>query len=171
MTRTLVRVFSLALLLVPFAVVAQMNSAADPLFQSRLLNSLHEGNLQEIAAGRLAITRGATPAIRQFGAELVQDHSTADGELVILAANLNVVLPAAAAPQDGLDALSNLSGRAFDRAFAKMMLDDHDKALALVRSAQPNVKNGQLSAYLEKLLPVLERHRATANTLNQAFQS
>ena len=45
-----------------------MNSAADPLFQSRLLNSLHEGNLQEIAAGRLAITRGTTPAIRQFGA-------------------------------------------------------------------------------------------------------
>ena len=52
-----------------------------------------------------------------------------------------------------------------------MMLDDHDKALALVRSALPNVKDALLSAYLEKLLPVLETHRATAYTLNQAFQS
>jgi putative membrane protein len=171
MTGTLLRGLSLAVLLVPFAVVAQTPASRDPLFQSRLLNSLHEGNLMEIAAGQMAITRGSTPAIRQFGAELVKDHSAADAELVALAATLSVVLPSAAAPQDGLDELGNLSGRAFDRAFAKMMLDDHDKALALVRSAQPNVKNGQLLVYLEKLLPVLEKHRATANTLNQAFQS
>jgi len=171
MQAILQRVFSLSLLLLPLAVPAQTQSATDPLFQSRLLNSLHEGNLMEIAAGRMAIARGSTPAVRQFGEELVKDHGTADAELVALAAKLNVVLPSAAAPQNGLDELGNLTGRAFDRAFAKMMLDDHDKALALVRSAQPNVKNGQLSAYLEKLLPVLERHRATANTLNQAFSS
>jgi putative membrane protein len=165
------RVFSLGVLLVPFAVLAQANASADTPSPSRLLNSLHEGNLMEIAAGRLALTRGTTPAVRQFGMELVQDHSTADTELVALAAKLNVVLPSASAPQDALDELRQLTGRAFDRAFVKTMLDDHDKALALVRSAQPSVKNAQLSAYLEKLLPVLEKHRTTAMTLNQAFQS
>ena len=165
------RVVSFALLLLPFAVLAQTGARPDPLFQSRLLNSLHEGNLMEIAAGRMAITRGSTPAIRQFGEELVKDHSTADGELVTLAAKLNVVLPSAAAPEDGLDELGRLTGRAFDRAFVKMMVDDHDKALAMVRDAQPRVKNGQLSVYLEKLLPVLEKHRSTAVALNQGFQS
>ena len=164
------RIVSLALWLLPLAALAQMD-ATDPLFQSRLLNSLHEANLMEIAAGRMAITRGSTATVRQFGAELVKDHSTADGELVALAAKLNVVMPSASAPQDGLDELGTFTGRAFDRAFVKMMLDDHDKALALVRGAQPSVKNGQLSAYLEKLLPVLEKHRSTANTLNQAYQS
>lgn len=156
------RGLSLALVLVPLTVVSQTNSAGDPLFQSRLLNALHEANLQEIAAGRMAMTQGANPAVRQLGSDLVKDHSTADGELVALGAALNVVLPSAAAPQDGLDALGYLSGAAFDWAFAKMVVEDHDKALGLVRSAQPSVKNRQLSAYLEKLLPVLERHRATA---------
>jgi putative membrane protein len=171
MNSLLRRISCLAVLLVPLAALSQTAANTDPLFQSRLLNSLHEGNLTEIAAGRLAITRGSTPAVRQFGAELVKDHSTADGELVALAAKLNVVLPSASAPQDGLDELGNLTGRAFDRAFVKMMLDDHDKAVALVQGAQPSVKNGQLLEYLEKLLPVLERHRSTAMALNQAFQS
>lgn len=163
-------VFSVALLLAPVAVVAQTDSSTDPLFQSRLLNSLHEGNRMEIAAGHLAGTRGATPAVRQFAANLVKDHSTADTELVTLAAKLNVVLPAASAPQYGLEELGQLTGRAFDKAFVMMMVEDHDKALALVRGAQPRVKNGSLSAYLGKVLTVLEKHRATAMALNQGFQ-
>ena len=164
-------VFSLALLLAPLAVLAQTDSSKDSLFQSRLLNSLHEANLTEMAAGRMAVTRGATPAVRQFGAELVKDHTTADSELVALAAKLNVVLPAASPPPDGLDELAQLTGRAFDKAFVKMMLDDHDKALALIRASLPTVKDGQLSVYLEKMVRILETHRATAMRLNQGFQS
>jgi hypothetical protein len=33
------------------------------------------------------------------------------------------------------------------------------------------VKNGQLTAYLEKLAAVIERHRTTTMALNQGFQS
>jgi len=171
MTSALQQILSVALVLGPLAGAGQTGSATDPLFQSRLLNKLHDVNLMQIAAGRMVMTQGATPAVRQFGSELVKDHTTADSELVALAAALNAVLPSAAAPQDGLDALGYLSGAAFDRAFVKMTLNDQDKALTLVRSAQPSVKNGQLSAYLEKLLPVLERHRATALALHQGFQS
>jgi putative membrane protein len=171
MNSRLLRGVSLAFLLLPLAVVAQTDSATDPVFESRLLNTLHQANLMEIAAGRMAITRGTTPAIRQYGANLVKDHTMADSELVALAAKLSVVMPAASPPQDGLDTLGNFNGTAFDRAFVKMMLDDHDKALAMVRDAEPRVKNGQLSAYLEKLVPVLEEHRNTAMTLNQGFQS
>jgi putative membrane protein len=171
MTSSLHRVLSVALVLGPLAVLGQTGSATDPLAQSRLLNKLHDVNLMEIAAGRMAMTQGAAPAVRQLGSDLVKDYTTADSELVALAATLNVVLPSAAAPQDGLDALGYLNGAAFDRAFVKMTLDDHDRALTLVRNAQPTVKNGQLTAYLEKLAAVIERHRTTTMALNQGFQS
>lgn len=164
-------VFSVALLLAPVTVFAQTDATTDSAQQSRLLNSLHEANLMEIAAGRMAITRGATSGVRQFGADLVKDHSAADGELVVLAAKLSVVLPAASTAPAGLDELGELAGRAFDKAFVRMMVEDHEKAVARVGGALPTVKNGQLSAYLQKLLPILEQHRATATALNQGLQS
>jgi putative membrane protein len=163
------RLLALALVLVPFTVAAQADSATEMTFEGQLLNILHEANLMEIAAGRLAVARGKSAAVRQFGAELVRDHSAADDQVVVLATRMNVILPSAGAPEgDGLKQLAILSGDAFDRAFIKMMLDDHTKAISVVRSAEPRVSNMQLAAFLKKLLPTLESHRDTAIALGKA---
>jgi len=141
-------------------------------FEGQLLNTLHEANLMEIAAGRLALTRGTSAAIKQYGAELVRDHSLADDQVAALAAKMNVPLPSTAAPEDdGLKQLSALSGPAFDRAFLKMMVDDHSKAISLVRSAQPRVSSAPLTALLSKLLPTLETHLDRALALSRAVAS
>jgi len=163
---------SLALLLAPLSVMAQANSATEMTFEGQLLNTLHEANLMEIAAGRLALTRGTTAAIQQYGAQLVADHSLADDQVAAMAAKANVILPSTAAAQDdGLKQLGILTGEAFDHAFIKMMVADHDKAISLVQNAQPRVSSPQLTAFLRQLLPTLEKHRDAAIALSKALRS
>jgi len=166
------RLSSLALLLVPFSVLAQADSATEMTFEGGVLNTVHEINLHLIAAGRLATARGSSVAIQQFGAELVADHGLADEQVVALAARTNVILPSTAAPQgDSLQQLSILSGEAFDRAFLKMMVEDNDKAIAMVQAAQPRVSSAPLTAFLRKLLPTLQKHRDTAMALSKGLRA
>jgi putative membrane protein len=156
-----------ALSLSSLPAAAQTDSATEMTLEGQVLNNLHEANLMEIAAGRLAVTHGGSAAVRQFGMDLVKDHTTADEQVAAMASSMNVILPSTAAPDESLKSLAGLDGKAFDKAFLKMMVEDHDKAISLVQNAQLRVSNVQLSAFLKKLLPILQSHRATAIALTK----
>jgi putative membrane protein len=128
---------------------------------SEILNKLHAANAMEISAGKLAKKRGTTAAIRQFGQQLIEDHTRADKQVVALAKALNVNL-AKPAGDRAIDNLANLHGRDFDSNFSQMMVTDHDDAIQFVRSSLERVDNADVSALLKQLLPTLESHRTTA---------
>ena len=166
------RLFSLVLLVAPLCILAEPGAGADDLtFDGQLLVTLHGANLMEIAAGKLAIARSTSPAIQQFGAELVKDHSAADEQLLTLAAKRNVTIPAVAPSDPTLKYISGLTADAFDRAFIQMMLDDHIKAIELVQSAQARISNVAVSEFLKQLLPTLQNHRDTAVAVSRALRA
>jgi putative membrane protein len=157
---------SVGILSLPSLVVAQPEGTPDNTFGGQVLLSLHGANVMEIAAGQLALTHSSSSAVKQFGAELVKDHSLADETVVALAARRNIPLP----PQkedEGIKRLSGLRDEPFDAAFIQMMVDDHVKAIAMVQSAQKRIAEPQLAAFLKMLLPTLERHRDTAMSLKR----
>ncbi len=160
------RLLSVALVVVPLSVMAQSDATTENTFGGQLLVTLHEANLMEIAAGELALTHSSSAAVKQFGADLVKDHSGAEDQVVALAAKRNVTLPPAK-EDEGVKRLAGLKGDAFDAAFTRMMVDDHMKAIALVRSAQKRVAEPELAAFLKKVLPTLEKHRDTAMALSK----
>ena len=166
------RLFSLVLLVAPLCILAEPGAGADDLtFDGQLLVTLHGANLMEIAAGKLAIARSTSPAVQQFGAELVKDHSAADEQLLTLAAKRNVTIPAVAPSDPTLKYISGLTADAFDRAFIQMMLDDHIKAIELVQSAQARISNVAVSEFLKQLLPTLQNHRDTAVAVSRALRA
>jgi len=172
MYRTTLRLFSLFLLLLPIAVMAEPGEGADALtFEGQLLLTLHGANTMEIAAGQLAVTKATSEALRQFGAELVKDHTAADAQVLALIAKRNVSLPSKAPSDPTLRYVSDLTGEAFDRAFIQMMLDDHIKAIEMVQSAQKRIANPEMSALLKELLPTLQSHRDTAVTLSKGMRA
>jgi putative membrane protein len=172
MYNTSLRLFSLVLLGTPLCVLGAPSAGADDLtFEGQVLVTLHGANMMEIAAGKLAVAKGSSPAIQQFGAELVKDHSAADEQVLALAAQRNVPMPAAPASDPNLGYVSGLSGEAFDRAFIQMMLDDHIKAIEMVQSAQKRIANAPVAAFLKTLLPTLESHRDTAVALSRALRA
>jgi putative membrane protein len=155
------------LLVLSFPVVAQPAAGADDLtFEGQLLLTLHGVNTMEIAAGQLAVARGNSVAIRQFGAQLVKDHRAADEQVLALALQRNVKIPVDVA-DDGLVSLTTRTGDAFDNAFLLMMLDGHIKTIATVKGAQARINNAAMKAFLQTLVPTLESHRDTAAALSK----
>src|SRR5436190_3477285 len=61
--------------------------------EQTFLKEAAQGGLSEVQMGRVAAQKGQSQEVRQLGQKLVQDHSKANQELKLLAAQKNVTLP------------------------------------------------------------------------------
>jgi putative membrane protein len=132
---------------------------------AEVLGKLHHSNQMEISAGKLAQERGQSKDVKSFGKTLVTDHSAADRKVMALAKEQKIDLAPGGAPMPGMDKLKTLSGAEFDRMFASEMLKDHEKDVAEAKSARDSTNDAKLKALLAGVVPVLEKHRDTAQKL------
>lgn len=125
------------------------------------------GGMKEVELGRLAAERGASDAVKQFGQRMVDDHSRANSELMQLVASKGVTPPVAldAKHQAAVAKMSRLSGAAFDRAYAKEMVKDHNKTIALFQREAMRGADADLKAFAQKTLPALQEHLSMARAL------
>lgn len=86
------------------------------------------GGMAEVELGRMAMERGASAEVKQFGDMMVKDHSTAGDELKQVAMQHSIPMPAGLDQkhQDLKTTLSNLRGAEFDREYMKAMVDGHE---------------------------------------------
>src|ERR1700733_5389427 len=91
-----------------------------------------QGGMAEVKLGQLAQEKGSNDAVKSFGKRMVDDHSKAGDKLKDAAATENISLPdgIAATDQATYDRLLKLNGAAFDRAYAKDMVKDHETDVA-----------------------------------------
>ncbi len=147
--------------------------AATDQYAAEVLGTLHQDNQNEIQMGKLAQDKGQSSAVKEFGAMLVRDHSEADQKVTAYAASKNIPLERSEAVQKEAeegrkmaDQLGTVEGAAFDRTFAAMMVQDHQKAVDLVTTARGKVTDPELKALLGELNPVLKRHLNAAKKLS-----
>jgi putative membrane protein len=135
----------------------------------RFVTEAAMGGMAEVELGRLAAERGASDAVKQFGQRMVDDHSSANTELMQLATAKGITLATTldAKHQAMVKKMSGLSGAAFDRAYAKEMVKDHNKAVALFQSAAQRGADTDLKAFAQKTLPTLQEHLRMARALPQ----
>ena len=118
-----------------------------------------EGNLFEVKAGELAVSKGASDGVRKFGSMLAKDHADAGTKSIAAAKALGVEVPKAPSKtqQGMLEAMGRLEGDKFDEQFIKSMMDDHLRDVARYDS---QAKMGQDAAakYAAATLPVLREH-------------
>jgi putative membrane protein len=143
----------------------------------QVLAELHDTNQIEIQAGRLAESNGATAAVRGYGQMLVSDHGKNDRQLlgflrehgqslVDIKPTNEATNPDAHKAKDTIAKLGRLAGADFDREFLRIMIMDHDKAIAKVDADIATVTNPQLVSLLEQTKPVLVKHRDRARELS-----
>lgn len=130
------------------------------------LRKAMQGDNSEVALGRIAQQKGASSGIRDFGRMLAEDHAKAKVEVVPVAKAHGVAATEAMAPEARAERrkLQGLSGSAFDREFARYMVEDHKKDIA---DFEKQAKQGDAAtkALAEKTLPVLHKHLETAEKL------
>lgn len=142
-------------------------SAADREFITRAA----QGNSMEVAAGKLAVQRALDPAVKEFGQQLVTDHSANNDTLKTLAGSKQMNLPDTDS-QEGhtkLGKLEGLNGTEFDKAFSQMMVKDHTADISeFQKEAKKKDADADVKAYAEQTLPTLRHHLTLANRLSAA---
>lgn len=131
----------------------------------KVLSKLHHSNQMEIAAGKLALEKGQSKDVKSFGKTLVNDHSAADKKVMALAKEEKIDMPESVPMPDKMDTLRAASVAEFDRVFVADMLDDHKKDVAEAKEARDATKDTKLKSLLAATIPVLEKHRDTAQKL------
>jgi putative membrane protein len=61
--------------------------------------------------------------------------------------------------------MAKLSGKEFDRTYAKMMVDDHKKAVALFKEQAEKGEDAEVRQAAATTLPTLEEHLQMAEKL------
>jgi len=137
---------------------------------SMFVRKAAEGGMAEVKLGQLAKDRGSNKAVKDFGDRMVRDHSKANDELNNVASNK------AATSRDSMNAsnkalydrLSRLSGDAFDKAYMRAMIEDHQEDVSEFRRESQSAKDPDVRQFASKTLPTLEEHlRIAQNTSSQ----
>jgi putative membrane protein len=117
----------------------------------------------EVDLGELAQQKASNDAVRQFAQRMIADHGKAGQELAQLAASKGIELTTqpSRADQREKDQLARQAGPAFDRAYVKMMIKDHEQDVAAFRKMSRQAKDPDLKEWAAKTLPVVEDHLKT----------
>jgi putative membrane protein len=151
-----------------YGLTAQNDKSKDSDFATEAAN----GGLLEVKLGELAKSKGQSQDIRNLGTHMVTDHSKANEELKTLAAGRRMTLPTSLdkACQKKYDELSKKSGADFDKAYAKMMVEDHEKDVAKFKKEAEKGDDPEFKAWAAKTLPTLEHHLAMSREAHQKIK-
>lgn len=118
------------------------------------------GGMAEVQLGQLAASKGTSQQVKDFGQKMVDDHSKANDELKSIAARESVDLPSNLTAKDQalMNRLSGLSGQAFDRAYMKAMVKDHEDDIAEFQKEANHGSDNKLKGFAGKTLPTLQEH-------------
>jgi len=125
------------------------------------------GNSAEVGAGGLASSSGEDQMIKDFGQQMVTDHTTAQTELKSLGADLGVGTPDSvdANHKAIMDTLMTLSGRAFDSIYIMSQIADHQNVIDQFEEEVSSGNKKEVINYANKYLPKLQMHLQMADSI------
>jgi putative membrane protein len=135
--------------------------------EQQFVTKASQSDRAEVELANLALQKSNNPDVKQFAQRMVDDHSKNQQQVDSLASQLSITAPGSipAEAQHEKDRLSNMSGDQFDRAYARMMVQDHRKDVNEFKQEQQSAQNSQLRQYVDQTLPVLEQHLQMAEQL------
>jgi putative membrane protein len=140
--------------------------AASPTREATFLQEAVHTESIEAQIGQLAVQKSSSAGVKKLGQMLIADHANSGQEATRLANTMQVSLTVN--PADDQEAtyrsLSALSGTSFDNAFINAVIKSNQAAIAKYE-AQAESGDGEVSAYADKTLPLLEKHLQMARML------
>jgi putative membrane protein len=136
---------------------------------SQFAKKTAQGGMAEVKLGQLAKEKGTSDSVKKFGQRMVEDHTKAGDELKRAAAQENIALPEDVSAKDKAtySSLSKLSGAAFDRAYARDMVKDHEEDVADFNKEAIGGKSAAIKNFATQTLPTLQDHLKEAKEMRQ----
>ncbi len=130
------------------------------------------GGMMEVQLGQLAQDNASSPDVKQFGQQMVTDHSKANDELKALAAQKNITLPQTVGGDkaEKINELQQKHGRDFDEAYIDFMVKDHKEDIDEFQNeantgADPDIKN-----WASGKVPTLQQHLDMAQNIQNKMK-
>lgn len=127
------------------------------------------GGLMDVELGKVATQKASSDAVKQFGQRMVDDHTKANDELKQVASQENMTLPTTLDKkhQEMVDKMSAMSGPAFDKAYMKDMVKDHEKDVKEFQNESQNGTDPNIKSFATKTLPTLQSHLESAKQIDK----
>ncbi len=161
-----------------FLLAAAPIKAPQPLDDATIVAIFDAANTADIETGQLAVKRGSTQEVRDFGAMLIRDHTAVRQQGRDLARKLGVTPtpPAddasAKAHAKAMTELRAKRGAAFDHAFLQHEVAFHKAVLdAVTTTLLPAIKNAEVKDLVVKVAPAFQAHMMAAAALDKKLAS
>lgn len=154
--------------------VGKMSASATTTADSFVENAAI-GDMYEIAAARVALTRSGNEKVRDMAQMMITDH-TASTHHLQAALQMNETRGVAAPPaqldtrrQAMLKHLEDAPADAFDSTYLDQQVLAHEETVSLMRSYSEGGDNPQLRSVALGALPVVERHLTKMKAMRAAM--
>jgi putative membrane protein len=131
------------------------------------VTSVAKGGMAEVDLANDALKHATNPEVKTFAQKMADDHSKANQELTQLASTKGVTIPSEV--QGGLketkERLMKLTGKNFDQAFIKQMVEDHESTVKKFEDESTKAADADLKSWVNKTLPTLRSHLTAARDL------
>jgi putative membrane protein len=136
---------------------ATMGLASNP---SKFVIKAYAADQEEIRMSQIAQEKSSSDQVKSLAQTIVQDHQAHAAKVQQLAQQKGIAVSDQLSPecQKSLDAMSAMSGPAFDRHYLHDMVRDHKKAIALYDQAAANNSDPDVRALAQSTLPTLKEH-------------
>ena len=148
------------------ATTSMQNAGKLDTADAAFLKKAASGGLLEVQLGTLAGSNGSSPRVKSFGEMMVKDHSNANQKLKALASQLNAPVSDSLLPDHAHHKmmLAAKKGAEFDKAYMKMMVEDHNEDIEDFQKASKS-SNTNVSSFASQTLPVLMVHLDSAKAI------
>jgi putative membrane protein len=135
-----------------------------PMTDTQFMREAAIGGMAEVDLGKIGVQHADNPDVKQFAQRMVDDHSKANDQLKQVADKRGVALPGDvdAKEKATMNRLSKLSGPAFDKAYMRDMVSDHEKDVSLFERQSASGKDADLKSWIDQTLPTLKEHEDMA---------
>ena len=137
---------------------------------SSFIKNAAEGGMSEVELGQLAQQKATNPAVKDFGAMMVTDHTAANEKLKTVAASKQVTLPDSPSlmQKASKKKLDMMSGDSFDKSYVKGMIEDHKADIKEFQKEATDGKDPEVKAFAVATLPTLKMHLQKIQTIASA---
>jgi putative membrane protein len=139
-------------------------TAADSLMKrsgdAGFIEQVAQDGKAEVDLAQLAQQKAQSPDVKALAQRLATDHTKSNQQLMQVAQKEGAQPPTSAS-KDGSKArskLEKLNGQAFDEAFVKEVVQDHQKDIKYFQQQQASLQDLQLKSFAQQTLPVLQQH-------------
>jgi putative membrane protein len=159
---------------------------AGAISDSAIIAMLQVSHAQQIAAADEALQRASSDQVKRFAETLKNDHTKALAELEQFSQRMGAGMPGAVkvdsvakvavpdsmaqkpaeSPAVPADSSKGVAGHEFDHGFVRLQVEHHETEINHLRTdVIPMIKDSDLKSLVQRQLPIMGRHLATAREL------